>query len=149
MDPVSAIIGALIAGATAAMKETASQAVKDAYAGLKRILIDTYSIHSIGLVEKKPNNAAFRQAAESELKDSAALADRQVMEHALAVLTAALRDLANVSAGGYGIDAETIKAGQNLLIERVSGGHIGIRAGTIEAGGDMTLRDIQGTGPKK
>jgi hypothetical protein len=39
MDPVSLIEGALVAGAAASAKDTASQAVKDAYAGLK-ILLD-------------------------------------------------------------------------------------------------------------
>src|SRR5712692_2711178 len=38
MDPVSLIEGALVAGAAASAKDTASQAVKDAYSGLKTLL---------------------------------------------------------------------------------------------------------------
>ena len=38
MEPTTLIIGALAAGATAAAKDTASQAVKDAYAGLKTLI---------------------------------------------------------------------------------------------------------------
>ncbi|GBC59994.1 hypothetical protein DENIS_0936 [Desulfonema ishimotonii] len=38
MEPVTLIIGALAAGATAAAKDTASQAVKDAYNGLKSLI---------------------------------------------------------------------------------------------------------------
>lgn len=38
MEPTTLIISALVAGATAALKETASQAVKDAYAGLKALI---------------------------------------------------------------------------------------------------------------
>lgn len=38
MDPISLILTALAAGAAAAAKDTASQAVKDAYAGLKQRL---------------------------------------------------------------------------------------------------------------
>ena len=38
MDPVSLIEGALVAGAAASAKDTASQAVKDAYTGLKILL---------------------------------------------------------------------------------------------------------------
>jgi len=37
MDPVSMVLAALSAGAIAATKDTASQAVKDAYAGLKAL----------------------------------------------------------------------------------------------------------------
>ncbi len=38
MDPLSLIEGALVAGAAASTQETASQAVKDAYSGLKTLL---------------------------------------------------------------------------------------------------------------
>src|SRR5262245_39590848 len=38
MDAVNLILGALSAGAVAAMKDTAGQTVKDAYAGLKQAL---------------------------------------------------------------------------------------------------------------
>lgn len=38
MDPVSLIESALVAGAAASAKDTTSQAVKDAYTGLKRLL---------------------------------------------------------------------------------------------------------------
>lgn len=38
MDPVSLIEGALVAGAAASAKDTASQAVKDVYSGLKTLL---------------------------------------------------------------------------------------------------------------
>ena len=38
MDPVSLIVAALVAGAAASAKDVTSQAVKDAYAGLKTVL---------------------------------------------------------------------------------------------------------------
>ncbi len=38
MEPLTLILGALAAGATAAAKDTASQAIKDAYAGLKTLI---------------------------------------------------------------------------------------------------------------
>jgi hypothetical protein len=38
VDPVSIVLAALAAGALAAAKDTASQAVKDAYAGLKTLV---------------------------------------------------------------------------------------------------------------
>ena len=39
MDPISMIVGALVAGSSAALKDTANQAVKDAYSGLKTLVI--------------------------------------------------------------------------------------------------------------
>ena len=38
MDPVSLIVAALAAGASAALKDTAGQAVRDAYGGFKALL---------------------------------------------------------------------------------------------------------------
>ena len=38
IDPISLIITALVAGATAAAKDTAEQAIKDAYKGLKDLI---------------------------------------------------------------------------------------------------------------
>ena len=38
MDPVSLIVTALATGAAAALKDTAGEAVKDAYSGLKSLL---------------------------------------------------------------------------------------------------------------
>ena len=39
MDPVSVIVTALAGGAAAALKDTASQAIKDGYAGLKALVL--------------------------------------------------------------------------------------------------------------
>lgn len=39
MEPISMIVGALVAGASTALKDTASQAVKEAYQGLKTLVI--------------------------------------------------------------------------------------------------------------
>ena len=38
MEPISLILAALVAGATAATKDTAGAAVKDAYEGLKALI---------------------------------------------------------------------------------------------------------------
>jgi hypothetical protein len=38
MEPITLIVGALSAGAAAAAQDTASQAIKDAYAGLKALI---------------------------------------------------------------------------------------------------------------
>jgi hypothetical protein len=43
MEPVTAIIGAIAAGAAAAAKDTASQAVKDAYSGVKSMILKHFS----------------------------------------------------------------------------------------------------------
>ena len=56
MEPISLIIAALVAGATAATKDTAGQAVKDAYEGLKTLIKRKFEGDSLGqgLVDAKP-----------------------------------------------------------------------------------------------
>ena len=43
MDPVSLILAALAAGALAATKDTASQAIKDTYTGLKTLVLKHFA----------------------------------------------------------------------------------------------------------
>src|SRR5947209_3915948 len=102
MDPVSAILAALVAGATAAASATASQAVKDAYHGLKTILVDTYKLVSTSLLEQKPDSTVYREAVHSELKEHPALsADQAVLERAKAVQEALTQtSAAQTSASG-------------------------------------------------
>jgi hypothetical protein len=80
MEPAtSAISEALVAGATAAASETASQAVKDAYQGLKTILVDVYKFASTSLLEKKPSVASFQKAVETELTSQPAIVSDQAV----------------------------------------------------------------------
>lgn len=54
MEPISMIVGALVAGASTAIKDTASQAVKDAYQGLKDLLIQHW-------ISKKEEDAKAKE----------------------------------------------------------------------------------------
>ena len=56
MEPVSIIVSAVVAGASAALKDTTGQVVKDAYAGLKRFILDRYGGGSVELVEQDPGS---------------------------------------------------------------------------------------------
>ena len=89
MDPVSLIVTALATGAGAALKDTASQAVKDAYQALK------------GLLGRK---VAARPAAQDVLSHHEE--DPEVWEKPLA------SELGKVGAGD---DAEVVAAARRLL----------------------------------
>ena len=69
MDPVTVIVSALVAGAAAGAKDTASQAVKDAYNGLKTLIQKRFSGKpeaemALAQHEKKP------EVWEAPLKDA-------------------------------------------------------------------------------
>src|SRR5690349_23355356 len=55
MDPVTVVVSALAAGAATGLTDTVATAVKDAYAGLKRLLTRRYEDVDLAPVEKKPD----------------------------------------------------------------------------------------------
>ena len=67
MDPISLIIAALAAGAIAGVKDTAGQAVKDAYTGLKALLRRRFA-------GNRKAEAALDQAERQPESDQALLA---------------------------------------------------------------------------
>lgn len=145
MDPVSAIVGALVAGATAAASDTASQAIKDAYQGLKTLLTDTYKLASTALLEKKPSSSVAQEAVEEEIRDTPAIAadPTPVLEKAK-VLHDALNQEPPETLTALGIDIEKFKVAGNLIAERVRGGIRG-KDWVIEK--DARFSDIGAGGP--
>jgi hypothetical protein len=141
MEPVSAITAALVAGATAAASETASQAVKDAYQALKAVLIGGYKIVSTALLEKKPSSPEYQRAVENELKENAAIADdRAVLEKTKAVQDALLKE-APAQLAAWGIDLKKLEAGGSIIVERITGG---VHGEAWKAEKDVHLSDITG-----
>jgi hypothetical protein len=146
MEPISAITAALVAGATAAASGTASQAVKDAYQGLKTLLVEGYMLVSTALLEKRPSNPAYQKAVEDELKESAAVVnDKSVLEKTQAVHDA-LRKESPAQLSAWGVDIKNIEAAGNFIAERISGSGGGLRSESLKAGGDVRLSDISGGG---
>ncbi len=89
MEPISLILSALIAGATAAAKDTATQAVKDAYAGLKTLIqkklggrADAESV--LSGYEKKPE--VWQAPVQDALQEAAADKDEQIVKAAQAIM---------------------------------------------------------------
>ena len=143
MDP---ILAALVAGATAAASGVASDALKDAYAGLKAVLSDGYKFLSTQLLEKNPTSQAYQEAVSDELKATPAVAeDGAVLEKVEAVQNALISEPpAQLSA--WGIDVKQIEAGRDIVIERIKGTGGGLKADRMDAGQDVKLSDIEGGG---
>jgi hypothetical protein len=90
MDPITLILSALVAGATAAAKETATEAVKDAYHGLKAAL---------GEYEKEPE--VWKDPVRGALTKIAADKDEEIIKAAQALLAQA--DPQGHSQGKYSV----------------------------------------------
>jgi hypothetical protein len=135
----------LIAGATAAASDTASQAVKDAYRGLKTLLAEDYKIASTALLEKNPTNPTYQKVVEDELKENAAVAsDKWVLEKTK-VVQDALRREPPARLAAWGIDIKQLEAGGRIVVERIAGAIVG-----REFSGAVQAADYQPpTRPKK
>jgi hypothetical protein len=113
MDPVSLIVAALAAGAVAGMQGTASEAVKDAYSGLKALVSRRLSGRVAGEMalaqhESKPDQ--WGPALEAELVEANAAADTAALEAAQRLM--ALVDTAGQAAGKYVVDLRSAQGVQ-------------------------------------
>jgi hypothetical protein len=91
MDPITLITTALVAGAVAASKDVAAQAVKDAYAGLKALIVRKFGAQSdaedaMEAVEKRPDSEARQAMLAEELAIAKAAEDAEVLKQAQALL---------------------------------------------------------------
>ena len=84
MEPVTLIVTALVAGATAVANEVGGQALKDAYTGLKTLVVDRYkgAKSVVELAENNPDSADMAQAAEAVLTDAGAADDQDLITQA-------------------------------------------------------------------
>lgn len=91
VDPLSILIGALVAGAAAAAQDVVPQAVKDAYAGLKSLIVGKFGSApdleaATRGVEKKPDDPARQEVLKDELEGAGAARDAEVLHQAQALL---------------------------------------------------------------
>jgi hypothetical protein len=114
MDPISLIIAALAAGAIAGVKDTAGQAVKDAYAGLKALLRRRFTGNRqaeavLDQSERQPD--ADQALLAQHLRDAGAGDDEELIRAAQAVLEKA--DPAGARAGKYNV---RITGGKGIVV---------------------------------
>src|SRR5258708_13416498 len=90
MDPVSLIEGALVAGATASAKDVASQAVTEAYTGLKSLLSRLFAGKpnaQVILAEHETDPETYEQPLKKLLPEVHAAQDADLLAAAQPVMT--------------------------------------------------------------
>ena len=123
------------------MRETVANAVKDAYAGLKRLITDRYKGVDATAVENKPNSEAKRASLEEDLKDAGAESDAELLAAAKAVIEAVRAD--NPKAGEpIGVDLERIEA-EAIRIHHVQSTGGGVRVRDAKVGGNIDISDVK------
>ena len=89
MDSISLIITALVAGATAASKDIAGQAVKDAYKGLKDLIKDKFKSEpkaQMVLEEHETDPEAYEVPLKKKLAEAGADKDEAIIKAAQELL---------------------------------------------------------------
>lgn len=114
MDPISLIIAALAAGAAASAKETAGEAVKDAYAGLRALIRrrfagNTGAEAALDQVERQP--ASDHAEVAQHLAAAGAAGDEEVLRAARALLERV--DPTGARAGKYDVH---ISGGKGIVV---------------------------------
>lgn len=138
MDPITLIVTALATGAAAAIKDVGGKAVKDAYDGLKALIVRKFGAKAevntaIASVEKKPDSTSRKGVLEEELKVAGADRDEELLKQAEAFLallqkSGAQSDISytatNTGSGAIAQGQGSVAAGQNGVAVRgnVSGG---------------------------
>ena len=114
MDPVSLVIAALAAGAAAGMRDTASQAVKDAYASLKALVRSRFTGNrqaeaALDQAEQQPDSG--QELLAEHLRAAGAGGDDELIRAARALLERT--DPAGARAGKYNV---RITGGKGIVV---------------------------------
>ena len=110
MDPITT---ALTAGAAFVLKEAASEAVKDAYKGLKGLLAGRLS--SLATLEEDPEDEDYRRAAEKEVQKKGLADDPAVLGKAAELTQAVEREPPDALAKA-GIDIGGLRAARDVIV---------------------------------
>ena len=127
MDPSTLVVTAVVAGAALALKDVTSSVVKDAYAGLTRLIIDKYGdkgavADALDKVEANPESKGRQTVLEEDLTTAGADHDEELLKAAQALLAQA--DPEGTRQGAYtitqiaGDDSIQIGQARDVKIER-------------------------------
>lgn len=148
MDPVTVtIVSALVAGATAAAKDLATSAVKDAYAGLRRLIADRYerAAPSAEDVEADPTSEPEQKVLAKKLDQAGAAGDEELKAATQALLNALEALRAEPRAAAL-FDFDKLRAAKNFELEDIEAAGTVLRAREATFEGDFKAKGIRQTG---
>jgi len=154
MDPVSIIVMALATGAGAALKPTAEDAVKGAYAGIKALIGSRYGrVEEVDSLEKDPASQNRQGVLKEELQKAEVGKDEELLRRAQELLDAVqTRDPDVATAVGFSVPE--LKAA-SLRLKHISAhgpGAAAVKGDNWEIGGAVDIEDVHaesgGSDPK-
>ncbi|MGW5386151.1 hypothetical protein [Nocardia sp. NPDC003963] len=138
MDPVTAVVvSAIAAGAAAGVSDTAAQAVKDAYLGLKDLLSRKYRGVDFSGLERKPESQSKQASLAEDLDDAGASGDAELGAAAVAVLRAVQQHPSQV-----GVEVRDLVAAALEISDIASTGD-GVRVTDSEIAGAVQIAGVR------
>jgi hypothetical protein len=128
MDPITLIVAALVAGASTGLKDTATDAVKDAYHGLKELVQRKFGSHpkvEKALAEIEASPEAAGEELRAGLTGTGADSDEELVRASQALL--AEHDPEGTAAGRY-----DVQIGNAVYVAGEAKGVVGVNYGNVD-----------------
>lgn len=138
MDPITLVVTAVALGASAGLKDVAAQAIKDAYAGLKRLL--ARRAVDVSGVERKPDSPAQQAALTETLADAGGVDDELVA--AARTVTDAVAAHDPDAARVVGVSLQQVQA-EFVKIGSVTSSGDGVRAEGVTLTGGFVVDEVR------
>jgi hypothetical protein len=142
MDPfIVSLVGALSAGAIEAAKSTATQAIKDAYTGVRGYIARHYAHVELAGLERDPASQGQQLVVQEHLAKEPTVTADPTLPQLVAALVEALK--AQPHGPPEGVNLGDISAAINVQIERIGTGGGNVRMGNVTAhGGSVMIKDV-------
>lgn len=141
MEPVTAIVTALVLGAAAGIKQISDQAIQDGYSGLKALIQRQYAKVSLAQLEEEPGSKDRQAVVEEYLSEAGAESDGELLGQAKDLLDL-IQARAPETAGEIGVDLEDIK-GASLRIADVIATGTGVKVKEADISNDIDIRGVR------
>ena len=147
MDILQAVASGLAVGAAAGLEASAAQAVKDAYAALRRLVARSLpeAMPSIEHLEQAPESAARRAMVAEDLSRLQMPATEELAAAVRDLLAAVERD-APQAARRVAVDLADLRAG-TLELSRIRADAEAVRLRRVQVDGALRISDVD-TGPR-
>ncbi|WP_137149470.1 hypothetical protein [Mycolicibacterium sp. CR10] len=150
MDPITLIVAALALGASDGVRDTAKQAIGDAYSAVKNLVSQRYSSVSADLegLEQEPEEGLRRALLEKKLNQAGAGDDVELYGLAQALLSTVEEQAPDLPAT-IGVVVRRAAVGGNIEVEDVAvDGGTGVAAEDVAAGGDLRISRVVARAPQ-
>ena len=140
MEPITILVGALVAGAAAGVTKVAGSALPDLYQGLKSLILDRHrekapAIESaIQVLEADPADQAARNSVESQVLKAEIMTDQEIIDEAKRLLAVAEEEGAIERAEG-GKMIQITNTGSGVVV--VGDRNVVASHGSIAIGGNI------------